>query len=266
MKRPPLFVSFAIVLLASTGCISSRYKSAGEDFRSPVLLNLTSGALAPDAGPPPAIDATVHMVIAFHGPGSWKREAYWDEYILSVVNRGTTPLTLDSAALTDFQAHTFAAGTDPWAIEKESHRYRSDVRATRGAILEIGNGAVRARDDALTTGANVTGAYLGISVAGMAMTANPIGLPIYALGSVFLNTSRRQHIEEQFDRRRLKLPLTLAPGATAQGSLFFRIAPGPQRLVLRGTAGDQLHETTIALAPLAGLHLKASTVTQNFLP
>ena len=57
------------------------------------------------------------------------------------------------------------------------------------------------------------------------------------------------------------LPLTLAPGQTVHGSLFFRVTPGPQRLALRGQAGDEPHESIIDLAPLAGLHRKAPAPT-----
>ena len=105
--------------------------------------------------------------------------------------------------------------------------------------------------------ATVGSVYSGAAFAGMAMTATPIYLPVYAIGAIFLNTNRKHHIEEEFDRRRLRLPLMLASGQVAQGSLFFRITPGPQRLTLKCRVGDEPHDVVINLAPIAGLHLKS---------
>lgn len=62
--------------------------------------------------------------------------------------------------------------------------------------------------------------------------------------------------QKEFDRRRLKMPLTVAPGQKAERSLSFPMAPGPQRLILNGRAGDAPLEMVLELKPLAGLHLK----------
>ncbi len=47
----------------------------------------------------------------------------------------------------------------------------------------------------------------------------------------------------------------VSPGASAQGSLFFPMTPGPRRLTLRSYAGEARLEVTLELKPLAGLHL-----------
>ena len=243
--------------LLFTGCVSSKYKSAGKDLRSPIALNLTAAPVPNDAGRSPPIEVTVHSIIAFHGPGSWKRHAYWDEYVLTIRSRGATPLTVDSVTLTDFQSIATSPGSNPWELDKQSHGYESRVRAAFGPILEIGNGADAAPAGALAVGATVVGGYYGVAAVGMAITATPIGLPVYAIGAIFLNTNRKHHIEEEFARRRLKLPLALALGQVVQGSFFFRISPGPQRLTLKCRVEDEPHDIVIDLAPIAGLHLKA---------
>jgi hypothetical protein len=69
-----------------------------------------------------------------------------------------------------------------------------------------------------------------------------------------LNHRNKDKVEKEFTRRRHALPLTLAPGATAQGSFFFPLAPGPQRLIVRGRTRSQTVEVVLDLKPLAGLH------------
>jgi hypothetical protein len=62
-------------------------------------------------------------------------------------------------------------------------------------------------------------------------------------------------IKQEFNRRRVPLPLTLAPGKTRSGSFFFPMVPNPQALTARWTsvAGDG--ETTLELHFLQGLHV-----------
>lgn len=76
------------------------------------------------------------------------------------------------------------------------------------------------------------------------------------LQHVIIYNKNRRKVHVEFERRRLVLPVSMAPGTKMAGSLFFPMAPGPQRLVLIGRAGDAPIELSLDLEPLAGLHLK----------
>lgn len=233
-----LRLSLATLMAALlSGCVSAKYQRADpDDTPPPVSLNLTS-----EQSP---VTATVHSVIAFHGPGSWKRDAYWDEYVISVVNHSEASLAVQSGTLTDSLGHAAAPGDDPWLLEKESlSRLEGMDPSTKAVLVQVGAGY----------GAASAGA--GLAMAG----AGPVALvlfPAYIGGAIYRNVSSRHDIEHEFAARRLVLPLTLKPGETRTGSLFFCISPGPQQLVLHGQAGDAPVEVIISLAPLAGLHLK----------
>jgi hypothetical protein len=73
-----------------------------------------------------------------------------------------------------------------------------------------------------------------------------------------INRHNKKAIKKEFDRRRLPLPLTLRPGESRTGSLFFPMIPNPQALTLRwmGTAGDG--ETALDLHFLEGLHVTSA--------
>src|SRR4051812_11085465 len=121
MKLAPLLLP--LIALGLGGCVSTKYKMAKPQATPPaVTLNLGNTPAAADA-PAPALAATLHTVIVYQGPGSWKREAYWDEYVVTVVNRSDKPVTIESASLTDFQGQTSAPGDNPWALENQSHDY-----------------------------------------------------------------------------------------------------------------------------------------------
>lgn len=237
-----------------TGCVASKYKLASKETPPAVLLNLTAAR--------PPVEVVLHSVIVHQGPGSWKKEAYWDEYVLSVVNRGTVPFILEAATLTDFQEIASGPGGDPWKLESESKTWWQKAKSSQiGSLVAIGVGgfgvAVGLAGAALSTGdIFVPMTATGTALAGAA-AAVLVAAPVYAVTVVVINSSNKKQVLTEFSRRRLSLPATIAPDQTAQGSLFFRISPGPQRLVLRGRAGDEPIEVVVDLAPFRGLHLKA---------
>lgn len=256
MKTPRCLLRLAVALaaVALSGCVSARYKPADKKTPPPVVLNLTAAQ--------PAVEATVNTVIVYRGPGSWKRDAYWDEYVLTFVNRGSIPLVVESAGLTDLRGDTTAPGDKPWLLEKESRSRTKELnRGAKTALVQLGGGlAVMSIGGVLfsaSIGATAGAASFAVGLAGAAI------LPFYVGGAIYRNVSRRHEIEAEFARRRLLLPATLAPGQTVSGSLFFRISPGPQRLVLRGRSGAEPVEVTVDLAPLKGLHLKEPPASAN---
>ena len=100
------------------------------------------------------------------------------------------------------------------------------------------------------------GGAAGIGTAGTLGAAAFVTLPIVAGGTVYMNVHRKHQIEAEFNRRRLVLPLHLAPGQAARGSFFFRITPSPQQLTLDCRTGESSSPAVIDLAPLAGLHVR----------
>ncbi len=250
---PAALVRLAAITLAValTGCVSAKYKLAKKET-APTALNLKTSQ--------PATEAVLHTVIVYEGPGSWKRKAFWDEYVLTVANRSAVPLTIESATLIDYQDQRLTPGTDPWAIEKASKTWWQNTKSNdTGRIVTLGvGGAVVGTAAAMAAGGVITGTAMGGITAGAAVAgAAVIAVPIYAVVAVVGNVRGRHTIEAEFNRRHLVLPATIAPGQLAQGSLFFRITPGPRRLTLAGRLDKEPLELTLDLAPLAGLHFTA---------
>ena len=134
------------------------------------------------------LEAGLRWLITYNGPGSWKRNAFWDEYVVSLRNPGPRPLTVSSLVLLDYTGASRSPGHNPWALEKE------------------------------------------------------------------------------FNRRQLVLPLTLAPGESRTGSLFFPMVPGPRSLNLQWSDGPVAGEAVLPLDFLRSLHLQspaASTPSLN---
>ncbi len=108
----------------------------------------------------------------------------------------------------------------------------------------------------LTTAAAAGGGAGGWAAMGAGAAAGAVAIPVFVGGSLYRNVHGRHEVEREFERRRLKLPAEIAPGATVTGSLFFPITPGPSRLTLRVRLDGQPAVEAIDLAALKDLHLK----------
>ncbi len=227
-----------------TGCVtSSKYKLAKKD--TPPAQPLTWSVSVPPA------QLTLETLIVVRGPGSWKYDARWDEYVVKVTNHGTQPMRFDSASLVDVLGELQFPGDDPWKLEKLSYT-NWDKYGKAGVTLLAGYGILGVY--AMTT---LYVGYSGSLAAADAMiVAMPVLLIVDVAGVAMIDHSRKGKVQQEFAKRRLAVPFTVAPGVSARGSLFFPMTPGPKRLTLKGKAEETPFELVLELKLLAGLHLK----------
>jgi hypothetical protein len=239
----------AAVLCCQGGCVATKYKLAKKNTPPVQVLGIAFPSSAP-------LQPTLAALIIYGGPGSWKREALWDEYVLAIQNSGKQAVTVDSTTLTDSYGNAVAAGVDPWALEKRSKilekQYRTSglafVRTAGPAVLIVGAGATAA---AATTAASVfvPAAAVGAALAGIVI------LPVYYLSVWGINHHNKKAVVAEFTRRRLPLPLTLAPGETRTGSMFFPMVRDPHALDLHWSSETGTGQATLPLDFLHGLHV-----------
>jgi hypothetical protein len=236
----------AAILCCLSGCVATKYKLAKKDTPPVQTLNIAFQPAMP-------LVPTLASLISYGGPGSWKRAALWDEYVVALENRGDRSLSIDSAALSDSAGTQYAAGTDPWALEKQSKtlekQYRDHgegfVRTAGPGVLVVGAGAAAA---SATAG---SAAFVSPALAGAALAAVVV-LPVYYLSVVGINHHNKKAVMTE-------LPLAIAPGETRTGSLFFPMVRSPSALTLKwsnevGSAVAELpleflHELHIPAAP-----------------
>ena len=250
-----LYNAFIILIFISslTGCVSAKYEMAGESASPPVPLNLRAEAHS--------VEAEINTVIILGGPGSWKREAYWDEYILSITNRGDHPVDLTTATLIDFQGNPVMSGDNPWELQEQSKAWVENYNSgTSGIIIKVGATSLIAGavfGGAVASAASSIGFAVTLAVmVPVVLVASVVMSPIIGVGTVIRNVNHKHSIEDEFKRRRLVLPATIRPEQITQGSLFFRITPGPKQVTLRFTGVEPGFDVSVDLTPLSGLHIE----------
>jgi hypothetical protein len=231
--------------LCLCACVSPKYKRADKNTPpfQPINVNF----------PPSALTASLYAEISYGAPGSWKREAFWDEYVVTLHNDGNQAMNIAIATLSDFAGATRPAGADPWKLERESKTLEKRYRDEGVSFARMAAPRVLA-----TTAEPTVAAGVGIGSSGVAAaaTVTAVAIPIYGATVLGINLHNRAAIKKEFDRRRLSLPLTLGAGESRTGSLFFPMTPNPQALTLgwSSSAGDE--NTALDLHFLEGLHVE----------
>jgi hypothetical protein len=265
MHRPPSPARFLppvlalLVLGGQAGCVSSSYRRAAKSAPTPVALGWRAET--------PTVELTLQTVIAFKGPGSWKENAYWDEYVVTLRNRGPLPVVIERAALKDFLAQSSLPGDQPWDLEKRSRQQTAQLQHILGDAVALGAGIVfpTVGGLVLSSGAAMV-SMAGGSVSPLAIWAGPAVLPVAIGATVYRNLSGRHAIEAEFARRRIVLPQTLAPGQELAGSLFFPTTPGPRRLIVGFRENQRSADLDLPLPQLARLHLRNVTEPKTASP
>ena len=109
--RALLVVSAAACVLG--GCTTTRkYRMVDEPSTCALELNVVAAN--------PELEIRLASVTVYQGPGSWKQDALWDEYSISLRSRGSRVITVESLALVDILGESKLPGTDPWELERLS--------------------------------------------------------------------------------------------------------------------------------------------------
>jgi hypothetical protein len=243
------------MLCLQCGCVATKYKLARKNTPplQPVNIAIPSS---------PPLQATLVGLVSYAGPGSWKREALWDEYVISIENHGGEALTIESATLADPEAAPYAAGSDPWALEKQSaileRQYKDHgeafLRAAGPGVLIVGAGA------ATVSAAAGSAVLFAPAIAAGAAVVTVVALPVYYLSVLGINHHNKKAVMTEFNRRRLPLPLTLAPRETRTGSLFYPMVRSPGSLALNFSNESGRATAVLPLDFLHALHLPVAPV------
>jgi hypothetical protein len=237
------------VLCCQGGCVATKYKLAKKNTPPVQLLNIAFPPSAP-------LQPTLAALIIYGGPGSWKREALWDEYVVTLENSGERSVTIESASLDDSAGTAYAAGNDPWALEKQSKKLEKQYRDRGEAFMRAaGPGVLIVGAGAATISAAAGGAaFVSAGMVGAAV-ATVFVLPVYYITVVGINHHNKKAVVAEFKRRRLPLPLTLAAGETRTGSVFYPMVRNPSSLELRWSTEAASAQAALPLDFLNGLHV-----------
>ena len=205
-------------------------------------------------------EAVLEWVIFRGGPGSWARNADWDEYLLVVHNRSASALRVTSVTVVDSLDASLGPDNDRKRLVKAS---RENGKRYKDASVTVKAGA--SGDALAAAGALGTGLAYGAGTAvmayggGSAVAAGVIGGlllgPVLVVGGMIKSANQRE-VAQEIHRRHTALPVEIPVAGSRPLDLFFPLAPSPRRIELRYMHDDGEGVLSIDVsAALAGLHL-----------
>ena len=211
------------------------------------------------------VSATLIWVIVRDGPGTWAKNADWDEYLVNVVNETENDIQIIDVIIVDSLGTRLASNSDRKQLVKESKetikRYEdSNIEVKSG----IGIGTVLA-----VTGASIVGAGALATAAAPAalMTGGAVIVGAAAIGAIVvlvpsvigIGTVRyinRKKVSKEIEKRHTVEPVIIKSHENLILDMFFPLAPSPTQLeisyMIAGVEETLVVNTSEALN---GLHL-----------
>jgi hypothetical protein len=203
------------------------------------------------------IEFTVAALIVMGGPGEWKHDAYWDEYVVRITNHRAEPAVINAVAVHDVLDRTVIPGTEACKVDEAGRKHELHLQklgASADARRSAQQRRIRTTGDKVAIGAGVL-LLAPVAVAyPPALVSGAIFLPLYpfvAIGNQIHDPKNKPLVEAEFNRRRLELPVRIEPGASVEGSVFFPLTPGPESVSAWTQDGAEI---AIPLPGLEKLH------------
>jgi len=208
------------------------------------------------------LSVTLDWVIVRDGPGTWSRNADWDEYLLRVKNDSDQPVRMTRLIVVDSLDMPTESVAERKQLVKSS---KKTARRYKKSGIKVKAGSGRGTLDVAT--ATAAGAGLGAAlgtgtIAGATGGAIAVGAvvlaPVLAVGGVMRGVNQSK-VNGVIESRQTALPLKLVAGEEFALDMFFPIAPSPKKVELTYSDTEGEHRIVIdTSAALDGLHIVTS--------
>ena len=204
-----------------------------------------------------SLSATLDWIIFRDGPGTWAKNADWDEYMVRVQNQGGGSLQLTNIIVVD----SLGTPIEPRLNRKQLVKgARETKRRYKGEGLKVkaglsGGVLVGAGVFAATTSSGLGAAAMAGGGAAAGAAAVVVLVPVLAIGGIArgMNNSK---VNSQIESRQTLLPIELQQGEEKVLHIFFPLSPSPQQIELTYLDSGEEHILIIdTRAALEGLHL-----------
>jgi len=256
MMRLFLPVGVVVLLASMTGCGGTKVLKDPESF----VVNQPLATATDEV-----LSASLNWVVVRDGPGTWAKNADWDEYLISVQNMSVESLQLTDIVVVDSLGTRVVVGNSRKMLVKGAksakRRYKDEglkVKAGAGAgTMMVAGAAAWAGAGALA----LSGGVLGTAGAGAAVAATGLVLaaPVLAVGGIMRGVNNSK-VNNQIESRQSLLPLELRGKEKRPLDVFFPLTPSPRSIEI--TYADSQGEHTLvinSIAALDGLHLIQDT-------
>ena len=210
------------------------------------------------------ISARLYWVIVRDGPGTWAKNADWDEYLISVVNDTGEEIQIIDVTIVDSLGTRLATNSIRKQLVKES---KETIKRYKSSNLKVmagfGSGTLAATGGAVTVGVPLAAFGVGAAVGGgaafgvaLAATGGALLLgPVLIVGAMVRGNNNNK-VAQEIERRHTILPVDLISEKPLFMDIFFPLAPSPSQLEVSYLVAGAKETLVVNTAKaLNGLHL-----------
>ena len=253
--RQLVFTCALVCMLVLSGCGGTKVLKEAQPIQTTQPLATVSDE---------QVTAILDWVIVRDGPGTWAKNADWDQYLLRVSNLSDQPIQVTRVIVVDSLDTRIESQPKRKQLVKGSkqttRRYKDSgikVKAGRGAgTMLVAGAAVTVIGVGAASAAAVSGAAAAGSAGAAAGGLLLLG-PALAVGGIVRGV-RNSAVSKQIEQRQTVLPLEVSAGEELQVNAFFPLAPSPGIVELSYTDATGEHSLIIDTSMvLNGLHIGA---------
>jgi hypothetical protein len=211
------------------------------------------------------LQVTLGWVIVRDGPGTWAKNADWDEYLINVRNVSGDSLQVSKITIVDSLDTRVESGATRRQLVKGTkeakRRYKGEgltVKAGAGtSTLMVGGVAAAAGAAgvvALAGGPLAMGGGAAVAATGLVLAA-----PVLVVGGVFRGVNNSK-VNKQIEYRQTPLPVVLQKEEEKSLDIFFPLAPSARQVEITYADSQGGHTLIVDThVALEGLHLVQAT-------
>ena len=216
------------------------------------------------------LELTLDQLVVQNGPGTWARDAFWDEYRFTASSRAEGGVEIRGIAVINSLGAVVEQKTTRFSLEKASKDTKREyakagielvpgnagnadivtpaaVAAGVGAVGGLGTAAVIS-----TTGLATTSALAAPMVAGAAVV---FAAPVLAVGGI-MKTTYNEEVDDEIQARQTVFPLRIEGPEPSSIVVFLPIGPSPREIRVDYAADADERSLTVPVGELLdGLHL-----------
>ena len=206
------------------------------------------------------LQATLDWVIFRDGPGTWSRDADWDEYLISIRNDGDSSIWIDGIAVYDSLDVRSESTSDRKQLIRASkevaNRYKEEgLKVKAGAGPAVMLAAATATTATIVSTAAAGPLLMTSSAAAGAAIVTVVATPILITGGV-IKAVNHSKVAKEIVRRQTALPIEVAPGGQESITVFFPLTPSPTQIeIVYRDANGQKAMLVDTRNVLSGLHV-----------
>lgn len=254
MKNTLFHIGAVLFLVSVSGCGGSKVLKDPE----PLVLTKSLAGASDER-----LSVTLEWVIVRDGPGTWAKNADWDEYLVKIANRSTHPMQVTELVVVNSLNERIESLPSRRQLVRRSKKTSARYKKL-GIKVEAGSGDAKVLPVA---GVTAAGAAFGamsaasaplVPAAGGAVVVGAVVLaPVLAVGGIVRGVNQSA-VNEQIKQRQTVFPIEASAGDELMLDVFFPLAPSPRSVELVYSDATDQHSIVIDTSSvLDGLHMKS---------